>query len=214
MSKFSSFSYRIQSFQSSNQRSKRILYLPHLELNSSTLFTLLLFDEQQVGRLATIHANLLTFPIGGHHFLAHQTSLLLAGARIRIGIREIVNAFGCGTAVSRAQVKLVAVRRVAATINRVLESKSRRIRLNRRRAEICERETGRGRRKRKERKRREGSRVVDGSRPALILPWNVWLARIFIHRVSPRVGVPFLACHRNGVGDVCVNGWNTVFGST
>lgn len=214
MSKFSSFSYRIQSFQSSNQRCKRILYLPHLELNQELVDSIHFTPVQQVGRLATIHANLLTFPIGGHHFLAHQTSLLLAGARIRIGIREIVNAFGCGTAVSRAQVKLVAVRRVAATMNRVLESKSRRIRLNRRRAEICEGETGRGRRKRKERKRREGSRVVDGSRPPLILPWNVWLARIFIHRVSPRVGVPFLACHRNGVGDVCVNGWNTVFGST
>lgn len=67
---------------------------------------------------------MLTFPIDGYHFLAHQTSLL-PGARIRIGIREIADAFGCGTAVSRAQVKLVAVRRVAATMNRVLESKSR-----------------------------------------------------------------------------------------
>lgn len=67
---------------------------------------------------------MLTFPIDGYHFLAHQTSSL-PGARIRIGIREIADAFGCGTAVSRAQVKLVAVRRVAATMNRVLESKSR-----------------------------------------------------------------------------------------
>lgn len=90
--------------------SRRIL--SHLELKNQESSTLLFWAE--------ITARI-TFPFRRLSLSLHHQTSLLRGARIG----EIAKAFGCGTAVSRAWVKLVAVRRVAATINRVLESKSR-----------------------------------------------------------------------------------------